>query len=295
MELTPDWPPPSPPSGSSRAAQHNSNTTTTGAAATPPPPSRKPASKRRLAVLSHPPLPSASFPPSHSFTFHSLPFTSLLPPRRKRRDERGRGGGWRERTKGSEGYILCPLGFVPREENHHPSILLSLCSYSFLFYHRAYFVSLSLLPELGWINKETPTNSSIENSAILFSRFSPKLYLFLLPSFSFLYISLFLFPILPGLTRRLSSFQRIREHRYSRSTPISGGIAADGKQPNFSWSSESLVLIGLPLERSFVFWIIFFSTSISRGRKFILFFRINEKINSAAELNRTLCSHCNHF
>lgn len=157
--------------------------------------------------------------------------------------------------------------------------------------------SLSLLPELGWINKETPTNSSIENSAILFSRFSPKLYLFLLPSFSFLYISLFLFlfPILPGLTRRLSSFQRIREHRYSRSTPISGGIAADGKQPNFSWSSESLVLIGLPLERSFVFWIIFFSTSISRGRKFILFFRINEKINSAAELNRTLCSHCNHF
>lgn len=97
MELTPDWPPPSPPSGSSRAAQHNSNTTTTGAAATPPPPSRKPASKRRLAVLSHPPLPSASFPPSHSFTFHSLPFTSLLPPRRKRRDERGRGGGWRER------------------------------------------------------------------------------------------------------------------------------------------------------------------------------------------------------
>lgn len=155
--------------------------------------------------------------------------------------------------------------------------------------------SLSLLPELGWINKETPTNSSIENSAILFSRFSPKLYLFLLLSFSFLYISLFLFPILPGLTRRLSSFQRIREHRYSRSTPISGGIAADGKQPNFSWSSESLVLIGLPLERSFVFWIIFFSTSISRGRKFILFFRINEKINSAAELNRTLCSHCNHF
>lgn len=155
--------------------------------------------------------------------------------------------------------------------------------------------SLSLLPELGWINKETPTNSSIENSAILFSRFSPKLYLFLLPSFSFLYISLFLFPILPGLTRKLSSFQRIREHRYSRSTPISGGIAADGKQPNFSWSSESLVLIGLPLERSFVFWIIFFSTSISRGRKFILFFRINEKINSAAELNRTLCSHCNHF
>lgn len=156
---------------------------------------------------------------------------------------------------------------------------------------------LSLLPELGWINKETPTNSSIENSAILFSRFSPKLYLFLLPSFSFLYLSrsLFLFPILPGLTRRLSSFQRIREHRYSRSTPISGGIAADGKQPNFSWSSESLVLIGLPLERSFVFWIIFFSTSISRGRKFILFFRINEKINSAAELNRTLCSHCNHF
>lgn len=97
MELTPDWPPPSPPSGSSRAAQHNSNTTTTGAAATPPPPSRKPASKRRLAVLSHPPLPSASFPSSHSFTFHSLPFTSLLPPRRKRRDERGRGGGWRER------------------------------------------------------------------------------------------------------------------------------------------------------------------------------------------------------
>lgn len=156
--------------------------------------------------------------------------------------------------------------------------------------------SLSLLPELGWINKETPTNSSIENSAILFSRFSPKLYLFLLPSFSFLYISLFLFPILPGLTRRLSSFQRIREHRYSRSTPISGGIAADGKQPNFSWSSESLVLIGLPLERSFVFWIIsFFSTPVSRGRKFILFFRINEKINSAAELNRTLCSHCNHF
>lgn len=152
MELTPDWPPPSPPSGSSRAAQHNSNTTTTGAAATPPPPSRKPASKRRLAVLSHPPLPSASFPPSHSFTFHSLPFTSLLPPRRKRRDERGRGGGWRERTKGSEGYILCPLGFVPREENHHPSILLSLCSYSFLFYHRAYFVSLSITGT--WMDKQ---------------------------------------------------------------------------------------------------------------------------------------------
>lgn len=152
MEFTPDWPPPSPPSGSSRAAQHNSNTTTTGAAATPPPPSRKPASKRRLAVLSHPPLPSASFPPSHSFTFHSLPFTSLLPPRRKRRDERGRGGGWRERTKGSEGYILCPLGFVPREENHHPSILLSLCSYSFLFYHRAYFVSLSITGT--WMDKQ---------------------------------------------------------------------------------------------------------------------------------------------
>lgn len=270
MELTPDWPPPSPPSGSSRAAQHNSNTTTTGAAATPPPPSRKPASKRRLAVLSHPPLPSASFPPSHSFTFHSLPFTSLLPPRRKRRDERGRGGGWRER-RGQKDIFSARLDSCREKRTTIPrySSLYAPTPFSSIIVPIS---SLSLLPELGWINKETPTNSSIENSAILFSRFSPKLYLFLLPSFSFLYISLFLFPILPGLTRRLSSFQRIREHRYSRSTPISGGIAADGKQPNFSWSSESLVLIGLPLERSFVFWIIFFSTSISRGRKFILFF-----------------------